>query len=234
MKCYYPIHRKTRLGTGMDVKVRCGQCIACRVQQREEKACRLAMESINPSYKQAEGHAIMWITLTYSNENLPEGNNVSKKEMQDWLKRVRVYLRRKTKHTGVFKYAVVGEYGGRFGRPHYHAVLFGVNDVYPDPVCDPRQYFKQLRSKLIEATWDKGIYSCEPWSIDRSNYLAGYVTKKIVKADEDPMQGEEPEFYLASRKPPIGSWMIKEIAQNMAKYVPEEMLDRDWETYPAR
>lgn len=210
MKCPYPVTTNvTPTGSGtIAIKVPCGQCICCRIRQRSEKAMRLHVEALNPVY----GGKALWITLTYAPEHYPEDGSVSIKEMQNWMKRVRQNLGIKG-----LRYAYVGEYGSKTGRAHYHAVLFGINDIYVDKLG-------RAKSRVLDATWTKGHYYVDNWSVGRSDYLAGYITKKFVTESNDDLA---PEFYRASKHPMLGAWIIPEIAKNIERYIPDEMK-QEW------
>ena len=69
-----------------------------------------------------EHEASCFITLTYNDENLPNPPVVSKREAQLFIKRLRKLL-----YPKLFRYYIVGEYGDKSNRPHYHALLFGVS-----------------------------------------------------------------------------------------------------------
>lgn len=49
-------------------------------------------------------------------------------DVRYWLKKVRIYYKRATgENLAAFRYAFCGEYGARGARPHYHALIFGLN-----------------------------------------------------------------------------------------------------------
>lgn len=64
----------------------------------------------------------MFITLTYDNNHIPADGSIDKRELQLFFKR----LRKKINPIKI-KYLACGEYGEKFGRPHYHACVCGVD-----------------------------------------------------------------------------------------------------------
>lgn len=216
MRCPYPINRKAGPAQ-LDIKVPCGQCICCRITQRQEKATRLLLESLSPRYNGNN----LWITLTYAPEHYPQDGSVSKQEMQMFMKRVRNYVKRQLHSDAPVRYALVGEYGSKTQRAHYHVVLFGINDITVDS-------FMNARSKLVETCWTKGLYHADNWSSGRCEYLAGYITKKFTSESPD---GREPEFYLASKHPMLGIDHVEIIANAMKTYFDETTLKQYCETH---
>lgn len=125
MRCLAPILVKVpRLSKGCRqfVKVPCGKCYNCLVNERSQWAFRLFNQAENSTSN-------FFITLTYDNDHLPitTVNNkiyfiLQKSFMQRWLKNLVQYLRKY--YNVVVKYYLVGEYGWKNGRPHYHLHLF--------------------------------------------------------------------------------------------------------------
>lgn len=94
-----------------------------------------------------------------------------------------------------------GEYGDQNRRPHYHAILFGVD--FPDKRPHGRndQNDQTYTSKELQKLWTLG-FSLIGTVTPRS---AHYVAKYMVKADSaDLPDGLEPPFQLMSRRPGIG------------------------------
>lgn len=122
-----------------------------------------------------------YVTLTYDKE--PPGGNLSLRDVQLWLKRLR-------KSVGPVRYFVVGEYGSQNWRPHYHAVLFG------------------LREGLgVERAWGQGYVHCSGVGPESAAYVAGYCLKGAF--NESGMRwlgrpGLVPEFARMSRRPGLG------------------------------
>lgn len=159
---------------------------------------------------ESEFHAAnSFLTLTLSQENLPDDGSLSKRTLQLGLKRIR-------KACGSFRYLACGEYGDRFGRPHYHACVFGLDwrgDRRPHP---SRGDYQLYRSERLERAWGLGMVVIGDLTFESAAYVARYTTKKRTgpRSDEayeravDIHTGEvlsvEREFALMSRKPGLG------------------------------
>lgn len=179
MRCPRPI-------VALNGSVPCGQCLPCRINRQRAWAARILLEhSTSPSS--------WFVTLTYSEETVPfegELRTLCKKDVQDWVKRVRKALPYVT-----VRYFAVGEYGDRTWRPHYHAALF-----FDDPNVNV--------DRLLERTWTLGHWSVAELNSSRAMYLAHYTTKKMTRERTDfernQLKGRAPEFALQSRKPGLG------------------------------
>ena len=198
MLCRHPYIRDrgvTRLETRMSKEARlaatpfpCGQCLHCRINQARVWQHRILLE------RMMHGDS-RWVTLTYSDENLPNPPHVRKDHVQKFLKRLR-------KNVNPFRYFIIGEYGTKTWRPHYHACFFGLSE-YADMAifkawgyCDPEGFFAGEINK------------------DTARYTAGYTTQKLTKRKDLKKYGLEKEFMLSSRKNGgIGYPAIVEIAK---------------------
>lgn len=151
------------------------------------------------------------ITLTYSDEHLPR-DGVQKRDLQLFFKRLR-------KDHSV-RYFACGEYGDRFSRPHYHALLFGCDFRDKQPIEPSKSGAPQWLSAELERYWQQqGRCTIGSVTFESAAYVARYCTKKITgsRAEEhyqrlDVATGEmipvQPEFALMSRRPGIGrSWL---------------------------
>ena len=152
----------------------CGQCLPCRINKRRIWTARMVLESYCHPYS-------VFVTLTYDDDHLPDDRQLSKRDAQLFLKRLR-----KAVEPLRIRYYLCGEYGPQTHRPHYHAIIFGLSPAH---------------GQIINNCWCKGFCvvgdDCNDLTIQ---YVAGYVTKKITKKDD----GNCPEFALMSRKPAIG------------------------------
>jgi hypothetical protein len=213
MPCYKPIKCWHKVGGGVtftkdetatvEMSVPCNGCIGCRVARSKEWAIRCMHE--------AQLHdRNCFITLTYDDKHIPYDHGLVKADFQKFMKRLR------KKYTGqTIRYYMAGEYGsnpeGGLGRPHYHAILFGIdfNDKY---IWDKKR--KMYRSENLEKLWNKGYSSLSDVTLKSCAYVARYVMKKINGdlAEEhykkvDPLTGEIyqiiPEYNAMSLKPGI-------------------------------
>lgn len=128
-----------------------------------------------------------FVTLTYSDENLPvvfgDTPILDKKDVQDWLKRLRYFTGQR------FRYFLCGEYGSKFGRPHYHAIIFGwfPSDAF---VHEWRGKYAVYRSRLLEKSWKWGFSTIGEVNPAVARYCSQYVIKKA---------GSTGEFFLQSK-----------------------------------
>lgn len=100
-----------------------------------------------------------FITLTYSDENLPDPPELNTKPLVLFLKRLR-------KDLGTLRYYACGEYGETYGRPHYHAILFAL------PPND------QTRT-LVAKHWTQGRTHVGTVTPNSARYVADYVQKQL-------------------------------------------------------
>lgn len=141
MVCFSPVYI-ANVG-----EVGCGKCRACRVSRTREWAVRLLHE-------QTQWDKAVFLTLTYDELNRPEG--LVKNHLVNYFKRLR-------RDGAVFKYFACGEYGDKYGRPHYHAILFGVG----------------MRDKRLKENWPFGFIKTGSCTVDSCMYVAGYLQKKL-------------------------------------------------------
>ena len=122
----------------------------------------------------------VFITLTYNEENLPSDGSISKAELQKFFKRLRKALGER-----VIKYYACGEYGEESGRPHYHAIIFGVS---------------LLERDIIQESWKFGFIQCGTVTYDSCRYVAQYVDKKYNGDTAKKVYGEKQvPFQLCSK-----------------------------------
>lgn len=214
MPCFHPLPAwRTFKGTvtlkretayAHPLQLPCGGCVGCRAAKAKAWALRCHLEL-------AQHPTASFTTLTYDDAHLPA--TLSRRDLQLWLKRFRKALgpARPVRFFGA------GEYGEKNGRPHYHAILFGVG---PD-----------TRS-IVEKTWGLGHTRTEIISPRRIAYCAGYTVKKIAKRHHwsydvvDQETGEylytyQPPFLQMSRQPGIGGW-ARTHAQSWREYAIHE------------
>lgn len=129
-----------------------------------------------------------WSTLTYDDDHLPP--TLEKRHLQLFFKRLRK-LRK-------VRFLACGEYGEITYRPHYHAILYGIE--YGDAA--------------VQKAWPYGFAQTHVLRDEAIAYVAGYVSKKLGVVESkvervDRRTGEvytyQPPFLEVSRRPGIGA-----------------------------
>lgn len=179
----------------------CGKCEGCQIDKANEWATRAVIEA-------QKWPKNAFLTLTYSNDNLPKKRTLVKADLQNFWKR----LRKKEKN---IRYIACGEYGPRTLRPHYHA---GVFNYWPK---DTKIYKKNLTNDILYTSeelnkiWGKGYVIIGQLTYESAAYIARYVYKKALGINKEwnKKHGRTPEFTLSSRRPGIAAlgWENKEI-----------------------
>lgn len=222
--CFHPLRAwrtqegQVRLGRELPdstlLRLPCGGCLGCRTARAKAWALRCQLElQQHPS--------AVFTTLTYDDDHLPA--TLEKRHVQLWLKRLRKETDRR------IRFFASGEYGESNERPHYHAIVYGLQLQHRD---------------VIERTWGAGLTHTVNVSAGAIAYVAGYTSKKIgYKLQEreavDPSTGEvftwQPPFIQMSRKPGIGgharqyaeSWRLYAVMNGYKMPVPR-FLHEAW------
>lgn len=185
----------------------CGQCMPCRYNKRRVWMHRIMLEA-------AQHEANAFVTLTYSDENMPEGGNLVPDHTRLWLNRLRGRVA-----PSRFRFFLVGEYGDETWRPHYHAALFGFRScAYGQSRYSRRTVDCCHWCDLVRDTWGKGHVYLGTLEKDSAQYLAGYVTKKLTASGDAKLGGRRPEFARMSLKPGVAGDAIHELADALLKY----------------
>lgn len=235
MPCYSPLRAVlvsgpqgrrlefSRSAVGKALSLPCGRCIGCRLERARQWAVRIVHE--------AQMHdESSFITLTYAPEHLPKDGSISVDECQLFLKRLRARLMPK-----LIRFFLCGEYGEKFGRPHYHALIFGENFISDRvPLTSPGE-FALYDSPLLADIWGKGDVRIGDVSFDSAAYVANYATKKIVGSKEvvdAHYRGLTPEFLLMSRRPGIGKKWFDQFEPDV--FPSDEIISRGVSVRPPR
>lgn len=206
---YYDLH----------INISCGQCIGCRLERSRQWAVRILHEA-----SQHEKNS--FLTLTYSEDNLPLDHSLNINHWQLFAKRVRKHLSTQTDpRSRTFRYYHCGEYGEQTGRPHYHACVFG-----QDFSSDRKPHGTSRGNTLYTSTqldnlWALGHVWIGDLTFESAAYVARYVCKKVTgEKAESHYNGLKPEYASMSRKPGIGStWIEKYFGQ---VYPRDEVITR--------
>ncbi len=135
--------------------------------------------------------------------------------------------RLRKRHGKGIQFFACGEYGEKFGRPHYHLVLFGVDWSrtrrlhHTDNRTGFHYYTDEDLSDPHTGLWPYGHSMISDVTFDSAAYVARYVTKKITGDRAtghyetlEPTTGEfymrTPEFATMSKHNPIGSRWVKD------------------------
>lgn len=160
------------------LQVPCGKCLQCRIKKRKEWAMRLSHEL--QYYDKAT-----FITLTYDENTIDEFHSLHKKHLQLFFKRLRKRLENEKIK---IRYFACGEYGDQTGRPHYHAIIYGIdNSVYCKSLC--------------RMCWRYGHIFFGSVTDDSMSYVAQYIDKKYtgdLAVEQYVNLKREPVFKLSS------------------------------------
>lgn len=188
-------------GDGRAFRVPCGKCVGCQLERARQWAVRLMHE--------AQLHeANSFVTLTYDDEHLPAGGSLDRRAFQLFMKRLRKAVKVRV------RYYHCGEYGSRYGRPHYHAIIFGFD--FPDKVEVGRHgTYPYYRSALLARLWPEGLHEVGVVTYESACYVARYVvgkdTRPVLGVNADGEVSElEREYSTMSRNPGIAAeWFAR-------------------------
>ncbi len=211
---------------GRVVYLPCGGCLACRRERRQEltllQCCEASLHNDN-----------WFITLTY--EDWPTIQltgmapySLSKVHLSTFCESMRKYARY---HGSDFRFFACGEYGERYGRPHYHMSVFGLSPELlgiaenfdaskfrRKGILHDGKFIRSLsrtvkdskgneywQSHVIEVRWPYGVHKIYRANRETMQYVAGYVTKKLTGDGgvDFRSSGKISEFQVQSR-PSIG------------------------------
>jgi len=196
MPCYHPITGwRHRLNGGITFNpknayidlpqtVSCGYCIGCKLKRARTWAIR-AMHEASLHTRNC------FITLTYSDKHLPEYSSLRLADFQLFMKR----LRRKFGEN--IRYLHCGEYGEKYGRPHYHALLFNLDFSDRIPFKKKNGHIQYVSDTLTER-WGLGHAVVGDLTYESAAYVSRYTTKKnlrdyrLVGNSETPTRRELP------------------------------------------
>lgn len=196
----------------------CGQCIGCRLERSRQWAIRC----MNEAQLHEEN---CFVTCTFDDEHLYARHNpisLDKPEFQKFLKRLRKRFPDKK-----IRYYMCGEYGERYKRPHYHAILFGID--FPDKKLEKIENgFRYYSSSILRELWPFGNNIISDVSFDTCAYVARYIMKKHLGKDAwmqyfeyiDWNTGEcvghrIPEYTTMSRRSGIGKEFLDRYLQDI-------------------
>lgn len=200
--------------------VKCGKCYECKKENARNWIYKIWLESLRHKDK-------CFITLTYKNK--PKYNNLEKKELQKFIKRLR-----KDNPNNEIKYFGAGEYGETYGRPHYHIIILGYkpNDMKFWKLS--KRGHRLYRSKYIRKLWGLGIETIQPFHPDEIGYLTLYLNKNDeMKKDINKKALAYKTFYMNELKIKHGILDIQRIGKNTKLVKKRRIKDLTKEKYKA-
>lgn len=176
-----------------EIKVPCGQCMSCRLEQSRQTAIRACNEA------QMYAHNC-FITLTVDDDHMEEifgpEQGLQKRPFQLFAKRLRKkysglsfierpdFWHKRSWNCNPIRILWCGEYGSQNMRPHYHACIF--NFDFEDKILwQVRNGVSIYRSPSLEQLWPYGFSTVGEVNFESAAYLARYVTKKITGKQSD-------------------------------------------------
>jgi len=205
----------------IQIQFKCGQCIGCRLDYSKQWAIRC----MNEAQMHTEN---CFITLTYNDDHLPSDQSLHHRDFQLFFKRLRKKFPGKK-----IRYYMAGEYGENYGRPHFHACIFGWR---PSDLQNWKKTGDSIlyRSKILESLWldnngdSIGYSSVGNVTFESAAYVARYIMKKQNSDKINPKTGKPyddvyqyintktgeitkktPEYCKMSLKPGIGATWIE-------------------------
>ncbi len=161
--------------------VPCGKCYQCLARRRNGWSFRL-WHQMNIS------QSACFMTLTYEDPPLSfnEQATLKKKDLQDFLKRLRKHEKAKKNGTSL-KYYAVGEYGTNGHRPHYHLIIFNISN------------YTRTRSDLVaKKIWKKGHVDIAICNSATINYVVGYINQGSWSPQHE-LDDRDPHFSIMSK-----------------------------------
>lgn len=175
MNCFNPFFTRVS-GCDTPLPFPCGKCLSCREQSAKVWRLRCELEYLCHS-------TAAFVTLTYSDENLPDYRTLVPAHLTSFLKRLRKSLDYK------IRYFACGEYGSKRGRPHYHLIIFGLKKEDYDKVKQNWHYADLKKYSRAVDVQEAGL--------DSLGYVAGYVGKKLP-VNQYYSEFREPSFHRCS------------------------------------
>nr|UXQ88005.1 MAG: replication initiation protein [Microvirus sp.] len=231
-------------GENSYLELACGGCEACRARRARSWAIRSHHEAQTSTRVENGGDVSngCMITLTYAPEHHDKLNrgSLDHSDFQKFMKRLR-----KQFGPGI-RFLMCGEYGENFGRPHFHACLFGLDFHEDRTTWTVKNGLTTWRSATLENLWPMGFSTIDALNYATASYTAGYVVKKLKAPEWENETGyinsdleiciKKPPYIAMSKKPGLGTeWFEKywpdvyprdRVAINGKLYSPPEFYDR--------
>lgn len=191
------------------INIPCRRCVGCRLDYSRDWANRMLLEF-------QRTRKAVFVTLTYDDLHIPLSEHglatLDKRDCQLFIKRLRKYF------SGTeIRFFLGGEYGPSTHRPHYHAILFGVDllDFGTLTVRNVNDFGQcAYESGILNRLWSNGFSTVAAVSFQTFAYCSRYILKKQRTSDYilDDSEMFLPEFSLMSRRPGLGAYAVDDSA----------------------
>lgn len=217
MSCYHPIKRyitadggtfeKPHGHSGAHTKHPCRKCTGCRLDHRTEWSLRMMHEA-------SMHEDCQFVTLTYDDDHLPEDQSLDQTHMQKFFRRLRKEFSPKK-----IRFVYSGEYGGQTSRPHYHAIIFGL-ELDDLKKIDKNERGEPLyQSEKLEQIWGNGYCIVGAVTHQSCGYVASYMLKDI----EGNYNKDEPYEIID-----LETGEVRERRRPFARYSNRPGIGRSW------
>lgn len=193
--------------------VSCMKCIGCRIERERQWTVRILHEA-----KRHDCQSNHFLTLTYDWKYCPEDYSLVHRDFQLFMKRLR-----KAVEPAKVRFFMCGEYGEEDSRPHFHAIVFGLQIPDLEPWRRNKRGDLVYKSEFIANIWGNGFITVGKVNETTAAYVSGYLTKDgsrdFYEEVENggfphPVTGErvfrKPPYQCMSTNPGIGADWIDE------------------------
>lgn len=237
MPCYRPLTAYRSLSEGgkivfakpapfaPELKLPCGKCVGCTLDRSRSWALRCVHEA-----SQHDQNCV--ITLTFASEHLNSKASLDVNDLQKFFKRFRKFIAPRR-----IRYFACGEYGTQFGRPHFHACIFGY-DFADKELWSMRDGVRQFVSPSLARLWPFGHCTIGEMDFRSAAYIARYVVKKQgvepdgstrrLDSDSGELVEITPEFVVMSRRPGLGRGWYEKYSSDL---FPDDFVVHEGQTY---
>lgn len=206
--------------------VPCGQCAEC-VALRQ-------MYIVQRVQELERTHYLFMLTLTYKEEMLPKlyvgEYQHSYADFRDWQNMIK--MMRKYNVLGVpFKYLVVSEYGGKFHRPHFHAIIFIKKELIKRPfewsIAHQFDFFKNWRvnqGSTRVPVWKQLSdlkYTHKNTARQRCTYDFHWINPYLMGSDGKVIDSLNVAFYVTKYIMKFDKWLDRKRNALKLNYKPE-------------
>lgn len=200
MACTSPVTIRRPLsargeGLGPDMVVPCGRCVGCSLDYGRMWSVRCYHESLLH-------RSSLFCTFTLDDDHLHHHYpglpaSLDPLHLTLFFKRLRQHFPPKS-----IRYFACAEYGTHTFRPHYHAIIFGLELLDLEPLSKGLS-----ESSFLNSVWGLGKVAVGTVTPESIAYCCRYTVKKVLGRPRQWYldRGLIPEFVRMSRRPGIGA-----------------------------